>query len=63
MPFKRSKWPIRPNKGLHLKCGLVFENNKSKSNKYHQVNIKINKIKETKESSFSTSEIVKLNIL
>ena len=25
--FKRPKWPIRPNKRLHLKCGLV---NKSK---------------------------------
>ena len=28
--FKRPKWPIRPNKRLHLKCCLVFENNKSK---------------------------------
>ena len=27
---KRPKWPIRPNKRLHLKCCLVFENNKSK---------------------------------
>ena len=24
--FKRPKWPIRPNKRLHLKCFLVFEN-------------------------------------
>ena len=24
--FKRPKWPIRPNKRLHLKCCLVFEN-------------------------------------
>ena len=28
--FKRPKWPIRPNKILHRKCCLVFENNKSK---------------------------------
>ena len=26
--FKRPKWPIRPHKRLHLKCCLVFENNK-----------------------------------
>ena len=26
MSFKRPKWPIRPNKRLHLKCCLVFEN-------------------------------------
>ena len=26
MSFKRPKWRIRPNKRLHLKCGLVFEN-------------------------------------
>ena len=24
--FKRPKWPIRPNKRLHLECCLVFEN-------------------------------------
>ena len=24
--FERPKWPIRPNKRLHLKCFLVFEN-------------------------------------
>ena len=29
--FKRPKWPIRPNKRLHLKCCLVFENSKSKN--------------------------------
>ena len=28
--FKRPKWPIKPNKTLHLKCRLVFENSKSK---------------------------------
>ena len=28
--FKRPKWPIRPNKRLHLKCCLMFENSKSK---------------------------------
>ena len=28
--FKRPKCPIRENKRLHLKCCLVFENNKSK---------------------------------
>ena len=28
--FKRSKWPIRPIKRLHLKCYLISENNKSK---------------------------------
>ena len=28
--FKRPKWPIRPNKRLHLKCCLVFENNNKK---------------------------------
>ena len=26
MSFKRPKWPIRPNKRLHLNCHLVFEN-------------------------------------
>ena len=26
--FKRPKWPKRTNKRLHLKCCLVFENNK-----------------------------------
>ena len=30
MSCKRAKWPIRPNKRLHLKCCLVIENNKSK---------------------------------
>ena len=25
MSFKRPKWPIRPNKKLHLKCCLIFE--------------------------------------
>ena len=26
--FKRPKWPIRPNKRLHLKCFLVFRRSK-----------------------------------
>ena len=29
-PSKRPKRPIRANKRLHLKCFLVFKNNKSK---------------------------------
>ena len=28
--FKTPEWPIRPNKRLHLKCCLVFYNNKPK---------------------------------
>ena len=44
MSFKRLKWSIRPNKSLHLKCCLVFEN-KSKENKYYSINIKVYKIK------------------
>ena len=28
--FNWPKWPIRPNKRLHVKCCLVFGNNKSK---------------------------------
>ena len=30
MSSKRPKWPIRPNKRLHRKCCLIFENNKPK---------------------------------
>ena len=30
MSCKRPKWPIRPNKRLHLKCCLVFENKKKR---------------------------------
>ena len=28
--FKRPKWPIRPNRRLHLRRCLVFENKKLK---------------------------------
>ena len=31
--FKRPKWPIRPNKRVHRKCCLIFENNKKKEKK------------------------------
>ena len=50
--FKRPKWPMRRNKRLHVKCCLVFGNNKSKQNKCYYVNIKVNKIKEYKESCY-----------
>ena len=58
MSFKRPKWPIRPNKILHLKCCLIFENNKSKQRKEkkrkkYSLNIKVYKIKRDEGIWFS----------
>ena len=61
--FQVAKMAYKSKQEITVKFCLIFENNKSKQNKYYSANIKINKIKRHEGIWFGTCEILKLDIL